>query len=86
MYNPMDFAGLFLIRMLEIYSYVILARVLLSWIIRDPFNRYYLFLLRITEPVLSPIRRLLPQMGVDISPIIVFLLIDVLIRIISGSR
>lgn len=70
-----------ILRLLQIYNYLILARVLLSWFIRDPMNPIYRFLWSITEPVLSPIRRILPQMGGwDFSPIVAFLLIDVLSR------
>ncbi len=85
MYSPMDAIILILIRLLEVYSYIILARVIMSWVIRDPFNKYYIFVLRITEPVLGPIRSLLPRMGLDLSPIIVFILIDIIVRILSGS-
>ena len=69
-----------LVRTLEVYNYIILARVLMSWIIQDPFNKFYQFLYRLTEPVLAPIRNILPQMGLDISPIIVFFAIEMLTR------
>ncbi len=85
MYSPIGFITLFVIRILEVYSYVILARVIMSWVIRDPFNKLYIFVMRITEPVLGPVRSLLPRMGLDLSPIIVFILIDIVVRILSGS-
>ena len=86
MYSPADILIVFIARFLRIYSYVIFARVILSWIIRNPFNQYYIFLVRITEPVLGPIRKILPRMGIDLSPIIAFVLIDIIVSIITGSR
>ncbi len=55
--------------------WLILVRALISWVNPDPFNPVVQFLTRTTEPILQPIRRLLPPMGIDISPIIVFLAI-----------
>lgn len=61
--------------LLVIYYWLILIRALLSWVSPDPFNPIVQFLNRATEPVLEPIRRLLPPMGIDISPLIAFLVI-----------
>ena len=65
---------------LQIYQFIILVRVLLSWIPNIDYNNPVVkFLYDITEPVLAPIRRALPPMsGIDLSPIIVFLGISVL--------
>jgi YggT family protein len=60
---------------LSIYYWLILIRALLSWVNPDPFNPIVQFLERLTEPVLAPVRRFLPPMGVDLSPIVVFLII-----------
>jgi YggT family protein len=62
---------------LTIYIWVIIARALVSWVNPDPYNRIVIFLYRVTEPVLRPFRRLMPlrNMGVDISPVIVLLII-----------
>ena len=60
---------------LQIYSYVLLARALLSWIPNlDPYNPIVQILFRITEPVLDPIRKLIPPLGgmIDISIIVAF--------------
>lgn len=63
---------------LNIVYWLILIRALISWVSPDPYNPIVQFLQRTTEPILQPIRRRLPMMGVDISPIIAFLLIIVL--------
>ncbi len=62
---------------LTIYMWVIIARALISWVNPDPYNPIVQFLYRITEPVLNPIRRLIPiyKIGIDISPIIVIMII-----------
>ncbi|HBO97576.1 MAG TPA: hypothetical protein DE315_00585 [Candidatus Omnitrophica bacterium] len=61
--------------LLSILYWLILIRALVSWVNPDPFNPVVQFLNRTTEPILQPIRRLLPPMGIDISPIIAFLAI-----------
>lgn len=62
---------------LTIYIWVIIARALISWVSPDPYNPIVIFLYRVTEPVMEPIRRLIPMrgLGIDISPIIVILII-----------
>ena len=60
---------------LSIYYWLIIIRALISWVNPDPYNTIVQFLYRATEPVLSPIRRMLPSMGIDVSPIIAFLII-----------
>lgn len=60
---------------LGIFYWLILIRALISWVNPDPYNGIVQFLYRTTEPVLTPIRRMLPPMGIDISPIIAFLVI-----------
>jgi YggT family protein len=64
---------------LTLYMWVIVCRAVISWVNPDPYNKIVIFLYRITEPVLRPLRRLLPRalssMGIDFSPIIVILAI-----------
>lgn len=63
---------------LTILYWLILIRALISWVNPDPYNPIVQFLYKTTEPILYPIRRLLPlalRFGIDISPIIAFLAI-----------
>jgi YggT family protein len=61
---------------LGIFWWLLLVRVLVSWVSPSPFNPLVQFLYRTTEPILDPIRRFLPMMGmIDFSPIIAFILI-----------
>ncbi len=70
---------------LTIYVWVIIIRAIISWVNPDPWNPIVQFLYRSTEPVLQPIRRFLPQMGIDISPLIAILGIYFLQRFIVAS-
>src|SRR4030067_4559 len=67
---------------LTIYMYIIIARALISWVNPDPYNPIVNFLYRITEPVLNPLRRLVPvwKLGIDLSPMIAILIIIFLQR------
>ena len=62
---------------LSLYMWIIIIRAVASWFSPDPYNPIYNFLIRITEPVLGYIRRLLPfRTGmVDLTPIIAILVI-----------
>ena len=65
---------------LTVYIWIIVIRALISWVSPDPYNPIVRFLYRVTEPVLRPVRRILPirGMGIDLSPLIVILIIYVL--------
>ena len=69
---------------LHIYQLILLARVLMSWIPNlDQNNPIARFLYQATEPVLAPIRSALPPMGgIDLSPLIVFLGISLIIQLV----
>ena len=59
--------------LLTVYYWLIIIRALLSWVNPDPYNPVVNFLNRVTEPVLAPLRRVLPlgiNYGIDISPLI----------------
>jgi YggT family protein len=75
-----------LCRLLQAYLIVMFARIILSWFPVEPGSglaSVFGFLYTITEPVLAPIRRVLPPigmggMGLDLSPIVVFFGITIL--------
>ena len=77
---------------LNLYIYVVIAAAILSWLVAfnvvNPRNQFVAmvgdFLYRITEPVLRPIRNALPNLGgIDISPIVLFLIIILIKHIIA---
>lgn len=59
---------------LFIYMWMIIIRAVISWVNPDPYNPIVQFLYRSTEPVLHPVRRMLPiAWGIDFSPLVVIL-------------
>jgi YggT family protein len=60
---------------LFLYTWIIFVRAIISWVNPDPWNPIVQFLHRVTEPILQPIRRLMPFGPMDFSPIIVFVII-----------
>lgn len=70
-----------------LYSLVLLARVLSSWIPGlDPGTPVVRLLVSLTEPVLAPLRRALPPVGgLDLSPVVAFLLLEVVRRLVVAS-
>ena len=84
MLNPI---AALLIEVLEIYKWIVIAAVIVSWLtafnVINQNNQFVRTLLRIlialTEPVFRPIRKVLPAIGgLDLSPIVVFLVIETL--------
>lgn len=59
------------------YMWIIGIRALISWVNPDPYNPIVQILHKLSEPVLRPIRKHIPiyKLGLDISPIIAFLII-----------
>jgi len=69
--------------MFEVYSFLIIAQVLMSWIPHDRYHPVFRFIEEITEPVLTPFRRLIPSVGgIDFSPIIALMALELVRRII----
>jgi YggT family protein len=64
-----------------VYTFLILGRVLVSWTNPSGGGSLTAFLYQVTEPVLGPIRRVLPPMGgFDWSPMIAIILLSILTR------
>jgi len=83
-YNLINFIGW----LLNLYSWVIIAAALITWVSPDHRNPIVKFLHRITEPVLAPVRRLLPPWktgGLDLSPLIALIAIQFVERVILPS-
>jgi YggT family protein len=79
----------FLILLLQLYNFLVLARVLLSYFPNVDYNNPIVrFLYEATEPVLRPIRDFLRQQfgpgPVDFSPIVLFILILILTQVIRA--
>ncbi|MFQ5587998.1 MAG: YggT family protein [Nitrospiria bacterium] len=72
---------------LEFFTWVIIARAVISWVNPDPYNPIVQFLYKVTEPVLYPIRRAMGSynIGLDLSPMILILIIIFLKRFLIGT-
>ena len=82
---PISFVGYIIFGALAVYSLMIFARIIMSWG-AGSHNRLLHFLIRVTEPVLGPFRRLIPPVGMmDISPIVVLFLLTLLQRAVAAT-
>ncbi len=81
----------FISTLLLVYMLILIARLLSSWFpppTSGPFRTVYHLLYDVTEPVLRPVRGLIPpsrmgMMAMDLSPILVFILIGILQRALA---
>ena len=69
-----------------LFFIAIFIRVAFSWIGPDPRNRLYQVSFQLTEPILAPVRRLLPMgPGIDLSPMIVIFLLFMLLNFLQKA-
>lgn len=63
---------------------LVLAHVIVSWVL-SPWHEVRRFLDSLVEPLLAPIRRLLPQAGgIDFSPLVLLIVLDIIRRLLIG--
>ena len=75
------FKAIMLLLAIQLYTYVVLASVILSWVRLEPTNPVVKVVNALTEPVLKPIRAVLPSfMGLDFSPLVLLLALSILRR------
>lgn len=70
----------------EIYSYMMIAWIIMSWIPELRNSKFGYWLGRLTEPYFSIFRRFIPPLGmIDISPIVAFFVYRILVNLIIGQ-
>lgn len=70
----------------QLFFWAVLLRVILSWVSPGGYNPTAALLTQLTEPVLAPIRRVLPAMGgLDLSPVVFLLALQFLQILVSQS-
>ncbi len=82
---PLALVGYILYGLLSVYVLLIFVYVVFSWVVSysNPVMR---FLTRATDPILLPARRLIPPLGtMDISPIIIIFVLQLLQKAIAGT-
>lgn len=73
----------------EVLQLLILVRIVLSFIIRDPYNKIYRIVHQLTEPIMAPFRKLIHKLGIDtgmfdFSPLLAMISLQVLAGVIIG--
>jgi YggT family protein len=78
------------VSLINIYMWVVIIRVLISWINPDPYNPIVQFLRGITDPALDAMRRVMPRFlwstGLDFTPLLLILLLQVLMLLLRSIR
>ena len=75
----------FVTMLAAVLSLLVLVRVVLSWTNADGGGGFTAFVYQATEPILAPIRRVLPPTGgFDWSPLVAILLLSVITRFVAG--
>jgi YggT family protein len=75
-----------LARLIDIYSLVVLASIILSWVRLPPDNPFQRIITNLTEPLVAPIRRMLPDMGgFDFSAMLLLIALRLVRDFLFGS-
>lgn len=74
-----------ILAILQVLSWLILVRVILSWVNPRPRNEILQMVILATELFLAPIRAIIPLRGIDLSPIVAWLLITFLMKWIAQA-
>lgn len=80
MQDPLNNAGVFLITTLfDLYLFVLMIRLILVWVRADYFNPLSQFIVKLTNPIIIPLRRILPNIGrLETSTLVALLVFDML--------
>jgi len=71
---------------LQLLAIAVLIRALLSWVSPDPRNPVVQALDAITEPILQPLRQIIPRIGmIDITPLVAIILLTFIARLVAES-
>jgi YggT family protein len=85
-FNEVNSLGGLIALILQLLSFAIFIRAILSWVVRDPYNPIVQVLDQITEPILQPLRQVVPRIGmIDITPLVAIILLSVLAQLVAQS-
>ena len=77
-----------IISLVSLYRWIIIIRVVITWINPDPYNPIVQFLRSITDPALDGLRRYVPRFlwstGLDFTPLLLIVLLQVLIMLLEN--
>ncbi|BAF60006.1 MAG: YggT family protein [Pelotomaculum sp.] len=67
----------------QVYTWLLIVRILLSWVRHNPYQPVIRFIYEVTEPFLSLFRRIVPPVGpVDFSPIVAFFVLHLIRQVL----
>jgi len=69
----------------QVYTWLLIIRILLSWIRHNPYQPIIRFIYEVTEPYLGLFRRIVPPFGpMDLSPIVAFFVLQLIRQIVNS--
>ena len=85
-YGSIDSLGDLIALPIWLLAIALLIRALLSWVVRDPSNPVVRALDTITEPILQPLRQIMPRTGmIDLTPMVAMILLFLLSNIVRSA-
>ena len=77
------------VKFVDVFTSIMIAaifvRAIISWVITDPRNQLVSALDQITEPILAPLRRVMPRMGaLDLTPMVAILILYVIQKLVDS--
>jgi len=85
-FSSINTLGEALAALIQLLILAIIARAILSWFVRDPYNPIIQVLDTITEPILQPLRQIMPRMGMmDFTPLVAIILLQVIASLVLDS-
>ena len=77
-----------IVGLINVYKWVVIVRVLISWINPDPYNSIVQFLRGVTDPALYAIRRILPSFlwstGLDFTPLLLIVFLEIVVLFLQS--
>lgn len=71
---------------LKIYFFAMIVMIILSWVAPNASHPAALLVMQLVEPIMAPVRRVIPPLGmIDLSPIVVFIAINLIDGLVVGS-
>ncbi|PAU77628.1 YggT family protein [Halomonas salipaludis] len=71
---------------LKIYFFALIAMIILSWVAPNASHPGALLIMQLVEPIMAPVRKVIPPLGmIDLSPIVVFIGISLIDGIVVGA-
>nr|WP_290700549.1 YggT family protein [Halomonas sp. UBA3074] len=71
---------------LKIYFFAMIVMIILSWVAPNASHPGALLVMQLVEPIMAPVRKVIPSLGmIDLSPIVVFIAINLIDGLVVGS-